>query len=131
MDRNFTDDTVPMLVAWCIDGGSDNTTCKSINSEEEGTPLKHIQDTFGTNVKVSFPSVEQIAVADGKNYEDIPTIDQKWLWGSHSYWTSTPKTDSIESAWMMGGILDYTDPVDTSNLHGVRPVITLSKSQLG
>ena len=125
MDRNFTDDTVSKTLAWCIDGGSDGATCKNINSKEEGTPLKHIQDTFGENVTVSFPTKKQIEGA----YTDLMP---KWLRGSRSdnnYWTSSI-AQSSGIAWLVNsdGFMDY--PVN-GNIIGVRPVITVSKSQLG
>lgn len=130
MDSNFTDDAVS-TVAWCIDGGSDNTTCKNINSKEEGTPLKHIQDTFGTKVDVSFPSANQIAKASGQTFNNSTVSGlPSWLY-DHSggcYWTTSPTVDNFSRAWLVcydsrvrsGGVID-------SARYVVRPVITVSK----
>ncbi len=130
MDRNFTDTTVG-TVAWCIDGGNDNTTCKNITSKEEGTPLKHIQDTFGTNVEVSVPSKEQIS---GSYTGSMPT----WLYGNlnenttpYGYWTATIDSDDNENSWSVRSYGSLSSNM-ASNLflNGFRPVITVAKSNL-
>ena len=137
MDRNFTDDTVAKTLAWCIDGGDDNTTCKNIASKEEGTPLKHIQDTFGTSVEVSIPSKEQIK---GSYTGSMPI----WLYdyldgttnpvsGVYDYWTSTPYTRGSVYACSVSyvGNIDCDISSVTNDINiGVRPVITVSKSNL-
>ncbi len=131
MDRNFTDGIVS-TVAWCIDGGSDGATCKSINSKEEGTPLKHIQDTFGENVTVSFPTKEQI---EGAYTGSMPTWLYDYLKDTvhpvpdvYGYWTSSY---DASRAWYVDYdvYLNYYY-VNYSKTYGVRPVITISKSQL-
>ena len=135
MDRNFTDENISSSLAWCIDGGNDNTTCKNINSEEEGTPLKHIQDIFGINVDVSFPTKEQL---EGAYTETMPT----WLYdylngttnslpGVYGYWTTSIDTVHSFAAWYVrfNGIV-YRNNVDKSDTYGLRPVITVTKSQL-
>ncbi len=143
MDRNFTDDTVPKTLAWCIDGSGDNTSCKNINSKDEGTPLKHIQDIFGTNVEVGLPTANQIAVASGKSFSGKTVSElSTWLYDYlndtansvsdvFAYWTSTPHDDNYEWTWNVenkGRV--YYDFVDDFGLSGVRPIITISKSQL-
>ena len=147
MDRDFTDNTVPKTLAWCIDGGSKNTICKNINSKEEGTPLKHIQDTFGSSVNVSVPSASQIAIASGKTFDGSKSVSglSKWLYdylkntenpidGVIGYWTSTPNTSTIGMAWRVsfGGRItsENLDLVYDSTMYGIRPVITISKSNL-
>ena len=135
MDSNFTDDTVSKTLAWCIDGSSDNTTCKNITSKEEGTPLKHIQDIFGNKVTVNFPTKEQIS---GTYTESMPT----WLYdyldgtvnsvsGVYGYWTTTPNSDYSSAAWHMhfAGSIRYCSTT-TSDFNGLRPVITILESQL-
>lgn len=143
MDRNFTDATVPSKLAWCIDCGSDGSTCKSINSKEYGTPLKHIQDTFGTDVEVSIPSPNQIAAASGKTFSSGDLISglSSWLYdyldgtthpvsGVLGYWISTTIDSNSSSAY----ITIYTGNMYGSNVNssdgGLRPVITVAKSQL-
>ncbi len=137
MDRNFTDDTVAKTLAWCIDGGDDNTTCKNIASKEEGTPLKHIQDTFGTSVEVSIPSKEQIK---GSYTGSMPI----WLYdyldgttnpvsGVYDYWTSTPYARGSVYACSVSyvGNIDCDISSVTNDINiGIRPVITVLKSNL-
>ena len=138
MDRNFTDDIVS-TVAWCIDGGSDNATCKNINSKEEGTPLKHIQDTFGANVVVSFPTSNQI-------FRALPGGMQAWMHGNLSsdiapvaYWTASPtsnfssRADYVNYDGELYSMLVYDSDesgIIVSKNFGVRPVITVLKSNL-
>ena len=138
MDRNFTDDTIS-TIAWCIDGGSDNTTCKNINSKEEGTPLKHIQDTFGENVIVSFLTTNQL-------YRALPGGTQTWIYGNLSpneapiaYWTASPTANISSHADYVNydGELYSMFVYDSNEVgiiisknFGVRPVITISKSNL-
>ena len=147
MDRNFTDDTVLKELAWCMADGDDNTTCKSINSEEEGTPLKHIQDTFGANVKVSFPTASQIATASGKTLNNPDTISGLAIWlydylnneddsvsEAGAYWTASRNDDDSTRAWKVdrSGTMDNSETyVGDGTATGVRPVITIQKSQLG
>ena len=55
----------------------------------------------------------------------------------YAYWTSTPSTSYSGSAWRVGSNGDIiisqfvSVPVCRDHAFGVRPVITLSKSQLG
>ena len=143
MDRNFKDSSVAETLAWCIDDEFDNKTCQNITSKEKGTPLKHIQDTFGTDVEVSVPSANQIATAGGDSAwtgEYTGTTLSAWLYGNlnsssepYGYWTSTPDASGSDIAWLVSyeGSLDV-DGVDNGiDSYGVRPVITVAKSQLG
>ena len=130
MDRNFTDETVPKELTWCIDNGRDNTTCKNINSKEEGTPLKHIQDTFGSKVKVSFPTKEQIATVSGITLNsDTYSISGVSEWLTGNYWVASPFVNVADSAWIVttGNYLTGTYVYDSE---GLRPVITIQKTQL-
>lgn len=144
MDRNFTDDTVPITLAWCVDGGSDGSTCKNINSKKEGTPLKHIQDLFGTNVTVSFPTANQLATVSGEKFDGLYIVSKlaSWLYDYledttnpvpdvKGYWTATPRASDTKLAWDANcrGDIDY-DYVNYSSYYGIRPVITISKSNL-
>ena len=144
MDRNFTDDTVPTTLAWCVDGGSDGSTCKNINSKKEGTQLKHIQDLFGTNVTVSFPTANQLATVSGEKFDGLNIVSKlaSWLYDYledttnpvpdvKGYWTATPRASDTKLAWDANcrGDIDY-DHVNYSSYYGIRPVITISKSNL-
>ena len=141
MDRNFIDYTVSETLSWCIDGKKDNRTCKNISSKEEGMPLKHIQDTFGENVTVSFPTAIQIVTASGKTFNNT-TVSGLVPWLSSNltndsipigYWTATFDSSNIENVW----VVDFFKEIFSGNLeygpshYGVRPVITILKSQLG
>ena len=148
MKENYTDSYVPKTLAWCTDGGTDNATCKNItltgSSATTGKDyLGHIKSIFNKDgVEVSFPSASQIAIADGKNYLNSPSLDQTWLYdylhntthpvsGVYGYWTITPHADDSDNAWDVyfgGGLGNIT--VGTTGYNGVRPVITLSKSEI-
>ena len=139
MDRNFTDDTVSKTLAWCIDGGSDNTTCKNINSKEEGTPLKHIQDTFGTRVNVSVPSASQIATASGIKFNNSGVSGLVlWLYVNlpsdsipFGYWTASFDVSTTGNEWVVHKGEMYSCYFEYGQDHyGIRPVITISKSNL-
>ncbi len=137
MDRNFTDDTVPKTLAWCVDFGSKNT-CKNITSKEEETPLRNIQDVFGTNVEVSLPSYDQIYKVAGNKTSKFPTwlfdylnSTQNSVSDVYGYWTSTPHNSVLTAAWDVsseGALTTYL--VDNDRNNGVRPVITILKSKL-
>ena len=144
MDRNFTDSYVPVTTAWCTDGGSNNTTCKNINTTGETAPegkdyIGHITEVFNNSeVTVSFPTVSQVALADGKNYLDYPTLSQSWLYGNlnlssapHGYWTASPNDANSTDAWIVlcDGSVVIID-INAGSDSGVRPVITISKDLL-
>ena len=131
MDRNFTDNVVAETLKWCIDGKTDPTTCKSINSTDEGTPLKHIQDTFGSDVLVSFPTNGQIMTANNESDKDLPN----WLCNNLSgnawaYWTASV-SDSTQgnTRYVMKSSLRSITPAYGDGI-GVRPVITIPKTAL-
>mgnify|MGYP004518114495 CR=1 FL=1 len=149
MKENYTDSYVPKTLAWCTDGGTDNATCKNItltgSSATTGKDyLGHIKSIFNKDgVEVSFPSASQIAIADGKNYLNSPSLDQTWLYDYmkntihpvsdvSGYWTSTPRVDISSVAWLVNsyGSLFSDRNVSNTSLNGVRPVITLSKSKV-
>ena len=92
--------------------------------------------------QISLPSGQQIATAGGdtkwteSNYTE--TILPTWLnsytkftTGTYGYWTSSPHSSSASDAWRVnyGGILTGLG-VDSGNDHGVRPVITVLKTNL-
>ena len=140
MDRNFTDedDFVSETLAWCTDDGRNNTTCENINSKEQ-MPLTYIQNIFGIfDIDISFPTFDQVYKAAGNKTSELPM----WLYdyldgtpnsisGVYGYWTSSPDNDYTSSAISVSHVgVIHTDSVSDSSVNGVRPVITLSKSQL-
>ena len=146
MKENYTDSYVPSTTPWCTDGGSDNTTCKNItstgsNASTDKDYIGHIKSIFNkSGVEVSFPTKDQIYKAAGNKYSGLPI----WLYDylkktTHpvsnvsGYWTITPYNDSSDSVWMVhyDGRLYYSSVDDASaGYFGVRPVITISKSEI-
>ena len=145
MKENYTDSYVPKTLAWCTDGTMDNTTCKNITSTGSNAStgkdyLGHIKNIFNKEgITVNFPSANQIAIADGKNYLNRPSLDQKWLYdylnktthpvsGVSGYWTIT-LTDS-DFAWVVDSNGSFNYVIVTASYYGIRPVITIPKSEL-
>ncbi len=145
MKENYTDSYVPKTLSWCTDGGTTNT-CKSIgltgSEVTEGKDyLGHIRSIFNkSEVEINFPTYDQIYKAAGDK-EDLPT----WLYdylncddgcvphpssGGYGYWTTTPYANYSGAAWYVyygGRLTSYY--VNTSS-NGLRPVITIPKSEL-
>ena len=154
MKENYIDSYVPKGLAWCTDGGSDNTTCKNITSTGSNSPtgkdyLGHIKEIFNkAGVIVSFPSASQIAVASGKTFNNEYLYGlSTWLYdylvdveesgkiphpvsNVDGYWTTTPLSANSRSAWHVSSFngVDYGSV--NANALGVRPVITISKSMI-
>ena len=136
MKENYTDSYVPQTLAWCTDGGKDNTTCKNISATGSNAPdgkdyIGHIKSIFNKDgVTVSFPTYDQI----GNSYTNTAT----WLFdylidkthpvsGLYGYWTTTAQ-DS-RNAWIVYCYdLLFSTAVNSAEGVGVRPVITISKS---
>ena len=144
MKENYTDSYVPKTLAWCTDGGDDNT-CKNISTTGSEAPegkdyLGHIKSIFNKDdVEVSFPTYDQIYKAAGNKTSDLSTWIYDYLKdtthpvsGVSGYWTITPASNSLNT-WIVYfnyvGRL-YNDEVSLSGLFGVRPVITISKSDI-
>ena len=148
MKENFVDSYVPKTLSWCTDGRT-NSNCNNINitgsSAIEGKDyLGHINSVFNKKgVISSLPSASQIATADGKNYLNYPTLEQKWLYdylsgtlhsvsGVDGYWTATIDAKNTIIAW---GVRYYGalngNRVELSDSFGIRPVITLNKKYIG
>ena len=143
--ENYTDSYVPKTLAWCTDGGTDPAGCKNINSTGSDAIagkdyLGHIKSIFNKEgVEVSFPTYNQIYKAAGNSGSNF----SKWLYDylnntTHSvsnligYWTVSPGSESLSGyVWCV----DYegnlsNDAVNVSSAYGVRPVITISKSDI-
>ena len=83
--------------------------------------------------QVTLPTMNQIATASGITFNNEALRDQmpKWLYTNlydGIYWTSTPGKDYY-LAWYCMANFFQVNPVEAN--YGVRPVITVSKSQLG
>ena len=136
MDRNIDSNgkgtTSGNTVAWCKSGA--NNSCAADGA------LEYLKtSTTGwtklTESQISLPSYDQIYKAAGNKTSGLPT----WLYGNlkvnnsvpYAYWTSTPFASYSGSAWSVDyvGCLSGSG-VDSSNSTGVRPVITVSKSNL-
>ena len=160
MNMNYTDETVPVKMAWCVSG--DSNTCNHDNLD----PLvSHVQEVFGSDVTVSLPTYGQIYKAAGNTTYPLPTWIYDYLHntahpvsGLYGYWTSTAdglKSSTINYDLENGifatplvkkyvpstGVVDYACYVDyngylsdgevnTASYNGFRPVITISKSLL-
>ncbi len=114
-------------VAWCKSGS--NNTCAADRA------LEYLKtSTTGwtklTESQISLPSYDQIYKAAGNKTSGLPT----WLYENnvYGYWTSTPHASNSNRAWLVNyhGNLNFNF-VDFDDSYGVRPVITVSKSQLG
>ena len=115
------------------------------NADGPVTALAYLEEqTSSWTVDVSLPTGQQIADAVGNTSwtsggSYISLSSAPWLYdnldgetstNSYGYWTSTPSSSNSRSAWRVdyrGGL--YGNSVDNTR-SGVRPVITVSKSQL-
>ena len=89
-----------------------------------------------TESQISLPTSDQIYKAAGNKTSGLST----WLYGNLNYWTSTPYASNSyaacfvsEDGRLFGDLYGDSDflNVDAGDSDGVRPVITVSKSQLG
>ena len=131
IDSNGKGTTSGNTVAWCKSG--EDNSCAADGA------LEYLKtSTTGwtklTESQISLPSYDQIYKAAGNKTSGLPT----WLYGNlnsssapYGYWTSSPGASYSSDAWRVysGGLLD-TDNVVYDSGYGVRPVITVSKSNL-
>jgi len=130
-------------VAWCDQSGANpyDNVCAA-----DGANAYLASQTSGwtdlAQSQITLPDAQDIADAMGDtewndaNYTG--TVGPTWLWvnfdgdnGPYGYWTSTPNSDSSYIAWNVGYGGDLSsDGVDNDSYFGVRPVITISKSNL-
>ena len=135
MNMNYTDETVPVTMAWCDPNGA-NPSNNACNHDNLNPLVSHVQKVFGSNVTVSLPSYDQIYKAAGNKSSPLPTWLYDYLINAphpvsnvNGYWTSTPYASSADSAWFVtyyGSLSYYT--VGSAGGRGLRPVITISKS---
>ena len=132
IDSNGKGTTSGNTVAWCK-SGSDNS-CAADGALEY---LKNSTTSWTklTESQISLPSYDQIYKAAGNKTSGLST----WLYGNsnvnnrepYGYWTSTPYASNSNDAWSVvcSGTL-HTTYVDRDDYYGVRPVITVLKSNL-
>ena len=139
IDSNGKGTTSGNTVAWCK-SGKDNSC--AADGALEYLKTSTTGWTKLTESQISLPTGQQIATAAGKTFDanSISNISglPTWLYGNlnstsapYAYWTSTSYASNSKSAWavaFVGRLGDGT--VGSSGDHGVRPVITLSKTQL-
>ena len=118
------------IVAWNSSGN---------NANGPVTALAYLErQTSSWTVEATLPTGQQIADAVGNTSwtsggNNISISSAPWLCenlNSYGYWTSTPRSSNSTGAWYV----TYFDHLSTSSVDrtsgGVRPVITVSKSQL-
>ena len=145
-------------VAWTIKedylaaGGTKadwNSTCTDCGNNNLGpiTANKILKERTSGWTKldenqITLPSGQQIATAGGdtawtegnETYTELPTWLNsyiKYTTGTRGYWTSSTDVSSVDNAWYMNcdGTLS-SNFVDLDIFYGVRPVITVLKSNL-
>ena len=124
-------------VAWSSDGSNHKDEDASAQAVTAKAALK--ERTSGwtklTESQIALPTYDQIYKAAGNKTSGFPT----WLYSytktpiAFGYWTSTIDTSSTTLAWYVAyvGAFDEDMDVGYDSFYGVRPVITISKSQLG
>ena len=127
IDSNGKGTTSGNTVAWCKSGA--NNSCAA-DGALEYLKTSTIGWTKLTESQISLPSYDQIYKAAGNKTSGFST----WLYVNlnNAYWTSSPYASNSGHAWLVyyvGLLLNYN--VVDDNYSGVRPVITVSKSQLG
>ena len=136
MDRNIDSNgkgtTSGNTVAWCK-SGKDNSC--AADGALEYLKTSTTGWTKLTESQISLPSYDQIYKAAGNKISVLST----WLYGNlnvndsvpYVYWTSTPSASNSSDAWDVSYVGSLSsDNVDYSDYDGVRPVITVSKSNL-
>ena len=140
LEGNYDTTTQP----WCASGRNNSCNADGLTSklDEIAEAWKELE-----REQIGLPSAIQVATADGivyTDYPDYPRISSTnaWLYnwpdnanyghGAPSgYWTSTPHAGNSYSAWFVYYLGDVGNlEVDYDFDFGVRPVITISKSNV-
>ena len=123
-------------VAWSKDGSNHKDEDVSKQAVTAKAALK--ERTSGwtklTESQINLPTYDQIYKAAGNKESGLST----WLYSytktpvAYGYWTSTPVASDSRNAWLVvcGNLDGNGAGVDFGSLFGVRPVITVSKSNL-
>ena len=135
-------------VAWSIDGKNHKDEDESVQAVTAKATLKERTSTWTKldEDQIMLPTGQQIASAGGNiewiesNYSGTEPKLPTWLnsytkftSGTYGYWTSTPYTSETNRAWHVyysGSLFPFNFSVETETYCGVRPVITISKSNL-
>ena len=144
IDSNGKGTTSGNTVAWSEDGDNhkdEDVSAQAVTAKEY---LKNSTTSWTklTESQISLPTGQQIATAGGDSAWTDSTYTETtlstWLYGNlnaseapSAYWTSTPRASYSSNAWIVDcdGTLSG-DSVAIDDFSGVRPVITVSKSQL-
>lgn len=141
MDRNIDSNgkgtTSGNTVAWSSDGRNHKDEDISAQAVTAKAYLKTSTASWTklTSSQISLPTYDQIVAANGGD----PYSLLAWLYGNlnsdsapYGYWTSTPDASSSYYAWDVTcrGSLFFNYVVDYGISTGVRPVITISKSNI-
>jgi len=134
MGKNYDNSTQ----SWCNINGK-NANSNLCNADGLTEKLNEIRNSW-PNIKseqIVLPTYNQIYVANnvGSPWLFFELNDYKFTSEAppYGYWTSTPVKNNAERAWIIIGTYnEFTDyPVNVTNSIGVRPVIIVSKYQLG
>lgn len=130
------------LVPWCKSGSTG--ACAADGAKEELYTETSDWTKITDKSQITLPSADQIATASGKtfNHGNVSGV-AKWLYDYLSgtthpvsdvrgYWTSTPDKDYPFHSWFIysQGYIYDTRFTNLGVNYGVRPVITISKSNL-
>ena len=123
-------------VAWSADKSNHKEDDEALQAAVAKAALKERTSAW-TKLKRSqivLPTYDQIYKAAGNKTSGFPTWLKSYTEfteGAIGYWTSTYNTNDKYSAWsvIFSGILS-NGTVDDQNYWGIRPIITVAKSQL-
>lgn len=139
IDENGKGTTERVTVAWC----SDENLCK-IDGEWDNTKgpitaLRYLKNSISnwawlSKIQVILPTYNQITQVNENLYYNLPT----WLYENtatndnhlRAYWTSDNDSNKTYMSFSMDIGIIYRYNIYNSDNIGVRPVITISKTQL-
>ena len=138
LDRNY-DETAQ----WYCDESKENNYYNTCNGDGLTSKLNEIKVSWSklNESQISIPTAEQIVTAANTTLES-PNFDlAKWLiininTNNGSYWTSTPDSSAnvneyVVSVGSLTGTAVSSGGLGGSSNTGIRPVITILKTQLG
>ena len=137
MNMNYTDDTVPVTMAWCDQNGNnpEDNTC---NHDNLNPLIEHMQEVFGDNVIVSLPTYNEIySVSNTTKLQSTPWLYDHLNGTTHStsnayaYWLITSSDLHSNGAYVVdrdGNLL--LGHVNSTNGSGLRPIITVSENDM-
>ena len=125
------------MVAWSSDGSNHKDDDESAQAVTAKAALR--ERTAGwtklTEDQISMPTYDQIYKAAGNKTSGFATwlnSYTKFTDGAYyGYWTSTPDASYSYSAWSVLSYGNLSNILVDGDSYGVRPVITISKTELG